>query len=109
MSFRVIRGELDVQMSEKDAKKMERATKKRPPKKAAIQLLCTEFDEQHKVAEVFNELQPYPEGRIFIGFPTHQTTGCSLHVAARVIPTVSLNLELFVRRMRADSIYVRAG
>jgi hypothetical protein len=28
------------------------------------------------------------QGRIFIGFATHQTTGCSCHIAAQLIPTV---------------------
>eukprot|EP01135_Chromosphaera_perkinsii_P000161 Nk52_evm57s32 gene=Nk52_evmTU57s32 len=34
-------------------------------------------------------LYPYPfEGRVFIGFPTHQSTGSSYHLACHVIPTV---------------------
>ncbi|CAG8620630.1 1577_t:CDS:10 [Dentiscutata erythropus] len=39
--------------------------------------------------DIFKDLLPFPEqGRIFIGFRTHQTTGYSVNLAARVIPTV---------------------
>ncbi|CAJ0748626.1 5817_t:CDS:2, partial [Entrophospora sp. SA101] len=61
-----------------------------------IQMIFTGHDERNlpgnsnkKILNVFKDLTPFPDqGRIFIGFPTHQTTGCSVHLAARVIPTV---------------------
>ena len=70
---------------------MERITKKKPPKKTTVQMIFTEFDNSSKrdMSKVFKNLLPYPEqGRIYIGFQTHQTTGCCSHFAARVIPTV---------------------
>ena len=39
---------------------------------------------------LFEDLVPTvgKQGRVFIGFPTHQTTGCSVQLAAHLIPTV---------------------
>ena len=60
-------------------------------------MIFTEFDElslfevynTKEVSPIFKDLLPYPEqGRVYIGFPTQQTTGCCSHLAARVIPTV---------------------
>jgi len=85
-------GNLDVKVSEKDALEMERTTKKRPPSQTTLQLLYVGHDETGAPAgskTVFKDLLPFPEqGRIFIGFPTHQTTGFCGHVAGRFIPTV---------------------
>ncbi|RHZ75365.1 hypothetical protein Glove_216g186 [Diversispora epigaea] len=94
--LRVATGHLDVQITKAFSNEMERTTKKKPPSKTAIQMIFTGYDEHNsssdrneKISEIFKNLLPYPEqGRIFIGFPTHQTTGCSSHLAARLIPTV---------------------
>ncbi|CAG8705877.1 9435_t:CDS:2, partial [Ambispora leptoticha] len=100
--LRIANGYLDVRVSKEFSAEMERSTKKKPPSKTLIQMLFTGFDEHSssggggsdnaqskKVIDIFKDLLPYPEqGRIFIGFPTHQTTGCCSHLAARVIPTV---------------------
>ncbi|CAH1760147.1 970_t:CDS:10 [Entrophospora sp. SA101] len=94
--LRIASGNLDLYIPEAFSLEMERSTKKRPPKNTKIQMIFTGFDEHNssgdydkKISEVFKDLLPFPgQGRIFIGFPTHQTTGCSAHLAARVIPTV---------------------
>ncbi|PKC14058.1 hypothetical protein RhiirA5_269102 [Rhizophagus irregularis] len=94
--LRIASGNLDVKVSSAFSLEMERTTKKKPPNKTTIQMIFTGFDERNssgdnnnKISPIFKDLLPYPEqGRIYIGFPTHQTTGCSSHLAARVIPTV---------------------
>ncbi|RIA91695.1 hypothetical protein C1645_692396 [Glomus cerebriforme] len=94
--LRVASGNLNVKVSNAFSLEMERTTKKKPPSKTTIQMIFTGFDEHNssgdsnrKISSVFKDLLPYPEqGRIYIGFPTHQTTGCCSHLAARVIPTV---------------------
>jgi hypothetical protein len=96
--LRIASGNLDVKVSNSFSVEMERTTKKKPPSKTSIQMIFTGFDElnssgdfNRNVSPVFKDLLPYPEqGRIYIGFPTHQTTGCCSHLAARVIPTVSI-------------------
>jgi hypothetical protein len=79
---------------------MERITKKKPPSKTTIQMIFTGFDEYENnknVSRVFKDLLPYPEqGRVYIGFSTHQTTGCCSHLAARVIPTVSIHMMCLI-------------
>ncbi|CAG8463812.1 12087_t:CDS:10 [Funneliformis caledonium] len=84
----VISGNLDVTLSREFSAEMERMTKKRPPGKTTVQMLFARFDDTNH-SQIFNDLVPYPkQGNIYIGFPTHQTTGCCTHLAARVIPTV---------------------
>ncbi|KAF9088566.1 hypothetical protein BGX23_007256 [Mortierella sp. AD031] len=90
--LRTASGNLDVKVSKQFANEMERTTKKYPPSQTAIQILYVGHDEKQASADnksIFKDLVPFPEqGRIFIGFPTHQTTGFSSHVAGRFIPTV---------------------
>src|SRR5205823_8229374 len=94
--LRIASGNLDVKVSKAFSAEMERITKKKPPSKTTIQMIFTGFDEYNSsrdcnenVPSVFKDLLQYPEqGRIYIGFSTHQTTGCCSHLAARVIPTV---------------------
>ena len=71
--------------------KMEQITKKKLPSETMIQMILNKFDNEMSEGSVFKDLLPYPEqGRIYIGFPTQQTTGCCSHLAARVIPTVCI-------------------
>lgn len=85
------------------ATELERATKKPPPKMTKIAILTSSYDDTKaseessisshvtKVADVFSTVLPSkkPGGRIFIGFPTTQTTGAGMHISApSVIPTV---------------------
>lgn len=90
--LRTASGNLDVKVSKQFSNEMERTTKKYPPSQTAIQILYVGHDEKQASADdksIFKDLVPFPEqGRIFIGFPTHQTTGFSSHVAGRFIPTV---------------------
>ncbi|CAO3616217.1 unnamed protein product [Cunninghamella blakesleeana] len=92
MFLRVVTGTLDVNVSPSFVNEMERSTKKKPPKTTKFQLVYTskeELDASSNKHPVFKDLIPFPkQGRVFIGFPTHQTTGCCSHMAARFIPTV---------------------
>ena len=96
--LRIASGNLNVKVSDEFSAEMERITKKKPQSKTSIQMIFTEFDELissedycKNTSPVFKDLLPYPEqGRIYIGFPTQQTTGCCSHLTARVIPTVCI-------------------
>lgn len=85
------------------AAELERATKKPPPKTTKLAILTSSYDDTKasessstashaaRVADVFSTVLPSkkPGGRIFIGFPTTQTTGAGMHISApSVIPTV---------------------
>ncbi|KAF2397236.1 hypothetical protein EJ06DRAFT_551258 [Trichodelitschia bisporula] len=83
------------------AHELERATKKPPPKSTRIVILTASHDETSaslstlsgltasKASELFHSVLPSKNGRIFIGFPTAQTTGLLCHISApSVIPTV---------------------
>ncbi len=102
--LRIVNGNLDVKVSEEFSAEMERITKKKPPSKTVVQMIFTGFDEfnssgdhNKKISQIFKDLLPYPEqGKIYIGFPTHQTTGCCSHLAARVIPTVCTYIDLIL-------------
>ncbi|KAJ9654801.1 hypothetical protein H2198_006240 [Neophaeococcomyces mojaviensis] len=74
---------------------LERATKKPPPKTTKLAVLTAPFVENDsltattKYGDIFGTVLPSRSGRIFIGFPTHQTTGLNAHISApSVIPTV---------------------
>ncbi|KAH6654965.1 hypothetical protein BKA67DRAFT_559096 [Truncatella angustata] len=85
---------------------LERATKKPPPKMTKLAILTSSYDEVKasesstqstslsKAIDVFASVLPSKttkktNGRIFIGFPTTQTTGAGMHISApSVIPTV---------------------
>ncbi|KAI8335578.1 hypothetical protein BC941DRAFT_430703 [Chlamydoabsidia padenii] len=90
--LRVVTGTLDVKVPANFIREMERSTKKKPPKTTKFQLVYTskeELDASENKHHIFKDLMPFPnQGRVFIGFPTHQTTGCCSHMAARFIPTV---------------------
>ncbi|OBT78796.1 hypothetical protein VF21_02548 [Pseudogymnoascus sp. 05NY08] len=85
------------------ATELERATKKPPPKSTRLALLSSSYDEAtaskegtngSKVAngvDIFAFVLPGKKngGKIFIGFPTNQTTGAGVHLSApSLIPTV---------------------
>lgn len=92
---------------------LERATKKPPPKTTKLAILTVPHIvgadvESHKVAsaDVFGSILPTKSGRIFIGFPTHQTTGLRAHISApSVIPTVEReSIDLNARWVRTWNI-----
>lgn len=77
------------------SKELERATRKPPPKKATIAILTPSYDASVATgastsqSEILASILPTKAGRVFIGFPTQQTTGLNAHVSApSVIPTV---------------------
>ncbi|CAI7677809.1 unnamed protein product [Penicillium manginii] len=77
------------------SKELERATRKPPPKKATIAILTPSYDANIATgasaseSEILASILPTKSGRVFIGFPTQQTTGLNAHVSApSVIPTV---------------------
>ncbi|PHH83774.1 hypothetical protein CDD82_2646 [Ophiocordyceps australis] len=90
------------------AAELQRATKKPPPKTTKLSILTTSFDEEqaseasnntatsNQDADIFASVLPSkkPGGRIFIGFPTMQTTGAGMH---------TWNMEL----LRATGIVLR--
>ncbi|KAF2454389.1 hypothetical protein BDY21DRAFT_416707 [Lineolata rhizophorae] len=100
------------------ASELERATKKAPPKQTEISLLTTPHDETTaalsttsgltgaKMADIFASVIPTAGGRIFIGFPTSQTTGLHCHVSApALIPTVEReNVDLSARHVSTWNI-----
>ncbi|KAK4148198.1 heat shock cognate 90 kDa protein [Dichotomopilus funicola] len=104
------------------AKELERATKKPPPKAPKISILTSSYEETlasssssssddtsndaAKIADVFASVLPSKKpggGRIFIGFPTTQTTGGGMHISApSVIPTVEREaIDLNARWVRS--------
>ncbi|TWU71512.1 hypothetical protein ED733_002453 [Metarhizium rileyi] len=102
------------------ASELERATKKPPPKTTRISILTASYDEVGvsgnsatdaafgKATDVFASVLPNkkPGGRIFIGFPTMQTTGAGMHVSApSVIPTVEREaIDLNARWVRSWNV-----
>jgi hypothetical protein len=112
--LRVISAQAVTKVTSAFAAELERATKKTPPPKTEISILTSSYDETvasesaagraAKVADVFSTVLPSkkPGGRIFIGFPTQQTTGASLHISApSVIPTVEREaIDLNARHVR---------
>lgn len=87
---------------------LERATKKPPPKITKLAILTAPYIEDGNFAkasaagDVFGTVLPNRGGKIFIGFPTHQTTGLSAHISApSVIPTVEReSIDLNARYVR---------
>ncbi|KKY25461.1 putative hatpase_c domain-containing protein [Phaeomoniella chlamydospora] len=93
------------------AEELERATKKPPPKTTRIAILTASPESLAKGAdndrnEVFSTVLPTKNGRIFIGFATHQTTGLSASISApSVIPTVEReSIDLNARWVRSWNI-----
>ena len=93
---RIAFGNLDVNVSKNMEKEMERTTKKKPPKTVKLQIIYSNYDEYtssdlvKEKTDIFLDILPGPnsQGRIFIGFPTFQTTGCSIQLSTHLIPTV---------------------
>ncbi|GIJ89915.1 hypothetical protein Asppvi_008861 [Aspergillus pseudoviridinutans] len=74
---------------------LERATRKPPPKRTTLAILTPSYDTDvaseasTSRSEILSSILPTKAGRVFIGFPTHQTTGLNAHISApSVIPTV---------------------
>lgn len=111
---------IETKISSSFASELERATKKPPPRTTKISILTASYDEaeasEHsathtafrKVTDVFASVLPNkkPGGRIFIGFPTMQTTGAGMHVSApSIIPTVEREaIDLNARWVRTWNV-----
>jgi hypothetical protein len=93
--------EVDTKVSRSFSTEIERATKKPPPKKTRIQLLTSPYHDPSNPlssgsgntadfsVKIFADVLPTKAGRIFIGFPTAQTTPFLAHISApSLIPTV---------------------
>ncbi|KAF1844618.1 uncharacterized protein K460DRAFT_365557 [Cucurbitaria berberidis CBS 394.84] len=93
--------EVATRVSRSFAAEIERATKKAPPKTTKIALLTSPYQDPSATlstgsgntaelaTKIFAEVLPTKSGRIFIGFPTAQTTGYLAHISApSLIPTV---------------------
>ena len=74
------------------SKELERATRKPAPKNTTVAVLMPSYDagiSSEMRSEVLSSVLPSKNGRVFIGFPTQQTTGLNAHISApSVIPTV---------------------
>ncbi|RAK94758.1 hypothetical protein BO79DRAFT_163870 [Aspergillus costaricaensis CBS 115574] len=86
---------LQASVSQSLSSELERATRKPPPKRSTIAILTPSYDTtlasgaSGLQSEVLSSILPSKGGRVFIGFPTHQTTGLNAHISApSVIPTV---------------------
>jgi hypothetical protein len=90
--LRIATAKVSITIGSKFASEFERAQKKPPPRETKISMLCiskAEFDASTHNDPVFAELIPRKQGRVYIGFPTHQTTGFGGHVGApALVPTV---------------------
>lgn len=117
--LRVTAASIKTKVTTSFATELERATKKPPPKTTKIAILTSSYDEAQatassntgaivKSADVFASVLPSkkPGGRIFIGFPTTQTTGAGMHISApSVIPTVEREaIDLNARWVRTWNI-----
>lgn len=93
---------------------LERATKKPPPKTTKMAILTSSYDETEASSKgnsivlkagIFTSVFPCKKlgGRVFIGFPTHQTTGAGIHLSApSIIPTVEReSIDLNARWVRS--------
>ncbi|KAK3325601.1 hypothetical protein B0H66DRAFT_470470 [Apodospora peruviana] len=118
--LRVTSAHINTNVTAAFATELERATKKPPPKTTKIAILTSSYDETiaseqssssskaAKAADVFSSVLPSkkPGGRIFIGFPTTQTTGAGMHISApSVIPTVEREaIDLNARWVRTWNV-----
>ncbi|KAL0943867.1 hatpase c domain-containing protein [Colletotrichum truncatum] len=117
--LRVTSAAVKTHVSTSFASELERATKKPPPKTTKLAILTSSYDETmasessrsatiSKTVDVFASVLPSkkPGGRIFIGFPTTQTTGAGMHISAQsVIPTVEREaIDLNARWVRTWNI-----
>lgn len=91
--------EVSTHVARKFSAEIERATKKPPARTTRVEVLTSPFDNPsaslgsgstaHLASKIFSEILPTKAGKIFIGFPTAQTTSFLAHVfCPSLIPTV---------------------
>lgn len=103
--LRIANAKVSTSIDRKSAAELERATKKPPPKTTQLAILTMskhEQDASEQDATIFENVVPTHGGKVFIGFPTHQTTGIKAHISAHsVIPTVEReSIDLNARIVR---------
>jgi hypothetical protein len=95
--MKIATGTAKVSLPSRMIDEMQRTTKKLPPKTVTLMLMLSNFEEHDSTLQtirgsesIFEQLIPHPErqGHVFIGFPTHQTTGSPIQIAGHFIPTV---------------------
>ncbi|RDW83937.1 histidine kinase-like ATPase domain-containing protein [Aspergillus mulundensis] len=94
---------IQTSISQSLSSELERATLKPPPKKTTIAVLTdTSLTSASSEPEFISSILPSKGGRVFIGFPTQQTTGLNAHISApSVIPTVEReSIDLNTRYIR---------
>ncbi|KAL4989001.1 hypothetical protein BDW68DRAFT_81390 [Aspergillus falconensis] len=97
---------IQASISQSLSSELERATRKPPPRKTSIAVLTPSYDtslaSSSSQAEFLSSILPSKGGRVFIGFPTQQTTGLNAHISApSVIPTVEReSIDLNTRYIR---------
>ncbi|KDB26904.1 hypothetical protein H109_01308 [Trichophyton interdigitale MR816] len=105
--LQITTGHIKTSVSPSFSHELERATKKPPPKTTRLAILTTSYTASSISAspdtqDIFSSVAPSRSGRIYIGFPTHQTTGLNAHVSApSLIPTVEReSIDLNARWVR---------
>ena len=94
--LQIFKATLSASPSTTARQELERATKKPPPKVTNLSVLIPAFEtglqgvDERPFADVFATVLPTKSnGKIFIGFPTQQTTALGCHISApSIIPTV---------------------
>lgn len=109
----VTTAEIRTSVSSSFAQELERATKKPPPQRTTVAVLTPLHDHLSPTSDshtldVFSTVLPTKSGKIFIGFPTAQTTGLLAHISApSVIPTVEReSIDLNARYVRTWNIEI---
>lgn len=97
------RATASVKASNKFASEMERTTKKKPFQNINIDIIYVNWEQLNATDDakstngikvstkhpIFSKIIPFPSnGKVFIGFETHQTSGIGIHFTAPFIPTV---------------------
>ncbi|KAI9844962.1 MAG: hypothetical protein M1838_001946 [Thelocarpon superellum] len=106
--LRVTTGHIRVSVDTSFAREIERATKKKPAQGMKVAILSGALPLLTGV-EIFSTVLPQKSGKVFIGFPTQQTTGVTgVHVSApSVIPTVEREaIDLNARYVRTWNVEV---
>ncbi|KAF3483718.1 uncharacterized protein GIQ15_03042 [Arthroderma uncinatum] len=105
--LQITTGHIKTSVTSSFSRELERATKKPPPKTTKLAILTSSYtaspsSEAPEGQDIFSSVIPSRSGRIYIGFPTHQTTGLNAHVSApSLIPTVEReSIDLNARWVR---------
>ncbi|KAH0537512.1 hypothetical protein FGG08_005687 [Glutinoglossum americanum] len=104
--LRMLSASVSTSVTGQFAMEIERATRKPPPKNTKLAILRSSsaptFLNEKDALGIFDSMIPSKSGRIFIGFPTHQTTSLLAHISLNsVIPTVEReSIDLNARWVR---------